>query len=233
MPLEVSLIHRRDGIQRWPLPALADVPLSDLVPVREPSNTHHQSQRPSRYWLATSDEHVTTRTRMAEAHLRALDFAPEVVGVRAEPFALHAGSRTIKGHTPDFLVEYADGGRAVVDVVGPRRAGHQTVRRCLALTDQACERLGWEHRVLGEPNPVVARNLAWLAGFRRTSCDEPEVATALLTAAEQPVALGQLAVAAGPPWRTRPVVFHLLWRQRLAFALDRPLGDETLVWRAG
>lgn len=86
MPLEVSLVHRAQGVQRWPLPALVDVPLADLVAVREPSNTHHQRERPSQYWMATTGEHVTTRARMAEAHLRALDFAPEVVGVRAEPF---------------------------------------------------------------------------------------------------------------------------------------------------
>lgn len=225
-------MHHRQRAQRWPLSAFADVPLVELVAVRAPSNTHHQPQRPSWYWMASTDEHVSTRTRIAEAHLRELDFDPAIIAIRAEPFVLHANERTLKGQTPDFLALRRDGSRLVIDIVTPRRAVHQTVRQYLALMTHACQRLGWEHRVLAMPDPVRRSNLAWLAGFRRPATDEPQVAEALLAAAAEPVALSALATAVGAAWQTRPVLFHLLWTGDLVCDLAKPLNDDRLVRRA-
>jgi hypothetical protein len=40
-------------------------------------------------------------------------------------------------------------------------------------TRRACELMGWEYRLVGAPNPIVAANLRWLAGYRHPRHDVP------------------------------------------------------------
>jgi hypothetical protein len=228
MGVEVSVIHVRDGARRCRPRTLAQLGVAELVAVREPSNTHYQHRRVSWYWLSSTGTHVTCRSRLAERQLRALDFAADVVGVCAEPFVAHANSRTTRGRTPDFLVQATGLPLRVIDVMSDAQREQKVARTHVALMQAVCDDAGWDYELRGEPDAMVAANLSWLAGFRRPMDAAPFI-EAILERAAEPVALRDLADETGPAVLTRPVVFHLLWRQLLSCDLSVALSDTTLV----
>lgn len=88
-----------------------------------------------------------------------------------------------------------------------------------AITAGLCERIGWQYLLAGEPEPVRASNLRWLAGYRRPFVRVAVMAERLVAAASSPMSLLQLAESvvepiavlptlvcrAGPRrWRSRP-----------------------------
>jgi hypothetical protein len=230
----VSFVHAQDGPQeRWPPSAFVELPLDELRPVRQPPNTHYQPFRPTLFWFSTADKQVTTRSRMAESALRELDFDRDVVDVLAEPFVLHANERTLKGRTPDFLAVLRGGRRTVVDVVSERRLQQKTARLHVARMRDFCESCRWSYRLFNEPEPVRLKSLRWLADYRAHEMYNDDIAHRLIEAARQRLPLTDLACAAGEPWETLPVLFHLLWRRDLAVELDRPMSGTTIVWSNG
>jgi hypothetical protein len=96
----------------------------------------------------------------------------------------------------------------------------------------ACDALGWEHRVLGEPDPVATRNLYWLKGYSAPPPFLTEYAPQLLQRGATPQQLQLLVADAGPSALVRPVLFHLLWTRALAADLSVYLSQLTLVRRA-
>jgi len=92
-------------------------------------------------------------------------------------------------------------------------------------TAAACRAIGWDFRVVGEPEPVWATNLRWLAGYRHPRFSNEDLEAELLSLFAEARPLAETARRAGDPIRVRPVLFHLLWRGDLAGDLTRPLGE--------
>jgi len=88
---------------------------------------------------------------------------------------------------------------------------------------------GWEFRLGGEPDPVWAANLRWLAGYRHPRFGDERLEAVLLENFADPQPLAEAAQRAGDPIRILPVAFHLLWRTRLSGDLSRPLGPGTIL----
>ena len=88
---------------------------------------------------------------------------------------------------------------------------------------------GWEFRLVGEPDPVWAANLRWLAGYRHPRFADPGLEELLVSAFAQPRPLAETAGQAGDSIRVLPVMFHLLWLGRLTGDLSRPLGNGTIL----
>ena len=89
--------------------------------------------------------------------------------------------------------------------------------------------IGWDFRLVGEPDPVWAANLRWLAGYRHPRFGDEHLEAVLLELFADARPLGETARQAGDPIRVRPVLFHLLWRGRLTGDLGRPLGEATIL----
>ena len=91
--------------------------------------------------------------------------------------------------------------------------------------------MGWQYRLAAEPDPVVAANLTWLAGYRRPYVRDGRTAALLIEGTEEPVPLLAAAQAIGDPMAVLPTLFHLLWTGPLCCDLEGPLADHTLIWR--
>src|SRR6266540_950421 len=104
----------------------------------------------------------------------ALDFDPTVVGIASQPFWLSWASAEgrVRSHVPDYFARRADGSAVVVDC---RPVERRPVRDLAAFDAmrRACEVLGWEYRLVGAPDPIVAANLRWLAGYRHPRHYQP------------------------------------------------------------
>jgi hypothetical protein len=100
-----------------------------------------------------------------------------------------------------------------------------------AVTAEACARVGWEFRRVGEIDPVLAGNVRWLARYRHPRCAGPAEVTGRLRqtfAHGGPLLAG--AAEAGDALATLPALFHMMWRQDLVADVARArLGPATLV----
>lgn len=188
---------------------------------------------PGLYWFAALDRLIPYESRLEMLNLMLLDFDVDCVDVLPQPLALHfhldAGSTP--WHVPDFLVSLPGGRFLLVDVKPRHQAERPKHLATFSLTQVWCDQLGWDYRVLSEPGEVYMRNLRWLSGFRRRPVDFDALADGLLGAVgEGARPAGSLLAGYEHPSLVRPVLFHLLWRQLLAFDLNLALEDSSLVF---
>jgi len=89
--------------------------------------------------------------------------------------------------------------------------------------------VGWEYRLAGAADEIVAANVRWLAGYRHPRHCQDAAGAALRRVFAAPGPLMAGAEAAGDPIAVLPVLFHLLWRQDLVVDLSVPLHPVTTV----
>ena len=86
----------------------------------------------------------------------------------------------------------------------------------------------------GVPDPVLAANVRWLAGYRHPRCLREEYRAGLLEAFAGPAPLLDGALAVGDRIAVLPSLFHLMWTGALAADLaSAPLSGGSLVSAAG
>jgi hypothetical protein len=161
-----------------------------------------------------------------------LDFGPDVKAVSSQPFWLRwrDGNGRSRRHAPDFFARMADGTAVVTDVRPDDRIPARDAE-AFAVTLQACKAAGWEYRRVGGLDAVMVANVRWLSRYRHQRCLVPGIAEVLLGAFAGGRGLFEGAELAGDRLRVLPVLFHLMWQQRLAADLTVPLEMSTVVRR--
>lgn len=156
-----------------------------------------------------------------------LDADPEVVGVVSQPFRFHWDDG--KWHVPDYFARNADGSGIVLDVRADDRVGPADAA-IFEKTEITCRSIGWFYRRVGAIDPVLLANVRWLSGYRHPRVCRIGVAEELLAAFSHPRPLMSGVRLVGDPVSVLPVLFHLVWHQRLAVELGRaPLSETTVV----
>ncbi|EHM28571.1 hypothetical protein SPW_3086 [Streptomyces sp. W007] len=175
--------------------------------------------------------HVGYESWLERDHAMLLDFDRRVIGFASQPMWLFwgVGGRR-RSHAPDWFARRSDGSGLVVDCrpldrIKPRDA------EAFAATEQACQEIGWDYRLVGAPDPVQMANVRWLAGYRHPRHWVAPVVDRCLDAftSETPLRVGVERV--GDPIAALPVLFHLLWSGWLAADLSAVLGEYALVRR--
>jgi hypothetical protein len=223
-----------DGGQRFVTVDRADeVAFEDCPPVRRIPHYRGSAHTPGEYWSATTGDLIAYESFLESKWMILLDFDPDIVAFCGQPFTFDGVD--IEGafiHTPDLFARRADGGGLLLDVKNPNEISKPDVVRQARRTAAVCERIGWQYRMVGEPDRQPMANIAWLAGFRRPLHAGAELIPALLGLAAQPVSLAELLRFQPVPELARPVVFHLLWHHRLTFDLQQPLRETTVLHTA-
>jgi hypothetical protein len=226
--VEVDWVTADGERQRLALKAAGGVGFEDGLPVRRFTSRKGQRHLSGRWWCATTGRHVAFESWLEREHVMLLDFDPRVVGIAAQPFWLswpnEAGVRRL--HAPDLFARRVDGSALVIDCRPVERRRPEDLVKFVA-TQQACERLGWEYRLVAGLDPVLLGNLRWLSGYRHPRHDVPAVVASLLQAFVTPMPLLAGVEAVGDSIAVLPVLFHLLWRQRLIADMSVPLGEAT------
>ncbi len=182
------------------------------------------------YYFATTGDLKWCESRWEMRVLRVLDHDPEVVGVGVQPFTLSYRDRKGSGsHTPDAFVRRSDGGGVVVDARPEPLTHTDAFRRQREATEAACREAGWTYWVASGFDPVFESNIEWLAAYRHALVDPVGCAGAVLDACSEAQQIGALVSAFPPAALCRPVVGHLLWRNRLSADLSVALSDRSLV----
>ena len=207
----------------------------ELDPYRVPPSYRKQRHMPGLYWFASSREHVIYESRLELKALIQYDFDSAVTRAVAQPFAfLFAEGGKRKLHVPDYLVERPGGPDLVVDVKPTRRAAEPKTKRVLEVTREMCGEVGWDYEVFtGEDEPVFVANVEWLSGFRRLPLMFNEVSRDVMSVARDGGAtIGKIVGESSPPALSRPVIYHMLWRQSLSADLSNTLSDESVIHTA-
>jgi hypothetical protein len=228
---EVGFIGGDGAERRVPLAEAARLPLEDALPARQIVSRRGQRHLPGQWWSATDGRHVGFESWLERDHLMLLDFDPAVTAVASQPFWLSwtAADGKRRRHAPDYFARRADGTGIVVDCRPEDRRGGDRDREAFAAAREASAAAGWEYRLAGGCDPVLAANVRWLAAYRHPRHRAPGVAGRLLEAAAVPVTLMGLAASAGDPLAVLPVLFHLLWRHELETGLLVPLHPDAEV----
>jgi len=143
-------------------------------PFRKPPAYRGQRNFPGWWWSATTRSHVAYESWLERHHLMEADRDARVTGIAGQPFELswpRGKGKRPAGHVPDFLFRTLDG-RAIVTDCRPVKRSDEDFRYKAAVTAAACRVIGWEFRLAGEPDPVWAANLRWLAGYRQCTALE-------------------------------------------------------------
>lgn len=195
---------------------------------------HKQLHRPGTYWSATMSAQVGHESQLELWRLLLLDFDPEVVRITSQPFLINGDDRGgTRRHIPDYLVEYAGGRLAVVDVKPKARLGAPRVRESLDWSRRVIEDRGWEFRIETEPDPVVALNVKFLSGYRRAiqfdAAEVERVASRIQGEMTFSNAVEEAARAVTDERRARSLVLRLLWLHRLTFDPTTRLNGATIL----
>ncbi len=142
-------------------------------PFREPPAYRKQRNFPGWWWSVTTRSHVVYESWLERHHIIEADRDARVTGITGQPFALTWPSgRHQAQHVPDIYCRTFDGGGVVTDCRPVEQADDEFRYKC-SVTAAACQVTGWEYRLVGEPDPVWAANLRWLAGYRHPRFADP------------------------------------------------------------
>jgi hypothetical protein len=230
LPDGIQLVYA-DEHDRRHIVALEDAVLlnfGQLRAFRTPPTYRGQRNFPGWWWSATTRSHVLYESWLERHHVIEADRDPRVVAISGQPFELiwPEGKKQVR-HVPDLLCRMLEG-QVVVTDCRPVSRGNEKFRRKAAVAAASCCHIGWDYRLVGEPDPVWAANLRWLAGYRHPRFGDEHLEELLLSLFARPRPLSA-ARNAGDPIRVRPVLFHLLWRGRMKADLGLPLGETTIV----
>jgi hypothetical protein len=224
----------RDAWRREPLSSCRGTRFEEALPARAFRFGKGLQSFAGWWYFATTASHVGFESWLERDHLMLMDFDPGVVAVSSQPFWLRwrDGRGRSRRHAPDFFARRADGTAAVIDVRPDDRIPARDAE-VFAVTAQACGDAGWEYRRAGDLDPVLVVNVRWLSRYRHQRCLVPGIAEVLLGAFAGGRSLFEGAGLAGDRLRVLPVLFHLMWQQRLAADLTVPLGVSTVVRPGG
>lgn len=218
-----------DGCARdEPLEQCWSARFEEVQPVRAFGSFRGQRHFSGLWWSATTARHVGYESWLERDRLMMLDFDQTVVGVSSQPFWLRwPGGR----HVPDYFARLACGTGVVVDVRADDRIRPEDAEK-FATMATACGHVGWHYRRVGTPEPMLAANLRWLAGYRHPRCRDAPTALRLQAVLHRPMPLEQAVELAGDRLRVLPTLFHLMWAQDVHADLTSSLlaGTTNLAW---
>ncbi|GAA1375712.1 TnsA-like heteromeric transposase endonuclease subunit [Streptomyces beijiangensis] len=222
------------GLERLlPVEKAREVRFETCRPARDFPTYEGQDHTPGSYWAASSDTVLDYESFLEARWMKLLDFDAKIACFAAQPFVFEGvdadGPWT---HYPDLFVRRSDGSVLLLDVKNPEQLDKPKVQLKARRTATACQELGWDYQMVGEPDPQLWATVEWLAGYRRPLNATAPLVDLLLFRAQHPVSIAELLSIWPEPDIERAVTYHLMWHHRLLFDLTRPLRDHTKVWAA-
>lgn len=207
-----------------------EVDFEHTRPVRGFTYSSSQWHTPGWYWCATTESMLAYESWLERNWLVICDRDPDIVAISTQPMEVDAHTDGHWQHYPDFFTRHADGHGELVDVKHPSKLDEPDVITQARRTGALCRKLGWGYRLVGHIDTQLARNLNWLAGYRRPLSDQDDLAARLAHVAVHGATIDALAAHVGDdPAFTRAVTYHLLWTGDLTADLTRPLNGWTTV----
>lgn len=210
------------------------VPFWDLDPSREFVRWKYQKNTPCKHFDRRNQRHVWCESVLESDVLTMLEWDHSIGRVAAQPFQLLVplSDGSMVRHFPDFACEGIGRRNLVVEVKNERRIEEFVDSEKAQVAQATLSAFGFEYAVMGPPEKVPFTNVQFLRQHSRPVHDPHGWADQLVDACTQPTPIGALAAAVGPVTFVKPVLFHLLWHNRLFVNIEERFTNNTLVWRA-
>lgn len=217
----------------WVVTRLGDAVAVDVVrglPVREFPTYPGQRNYPGLLWLSTTHSLVGYESLLERDRLWLADFDPAVSWMASQPFWVSGRDGSVlRRHVPDFLLQ-TTAGFVVVDVKPAELVNDPDVAAVMAWTRRLCDAKGWRYEVWSGADPVVLRNIRFLATARRQGLVVEETIGKIAEAARVGMTIAQVETAAGVQIElARPASLTLLWTRRWLVDLSRPLTGSSVL----
>ena len=186
-----------------------------------------QFHAPGFFYFSSLKKHVYYESYLESQILLHLDFTGDIKALVEQPFLLsHANQQ----HIPDFICEHKNGEITLVNVKPAEFINKPDNVADFALADAAALEAGWQHRVLTQLNSYYIDNLQWLSAYRDEPYQLDVLTEQILSSLNQPKSLADVIQSVGNPYLVKPVVFHLLWYQRLFTQLEAQFSLQMPLW---
>jgi hypothetical protein len=203
-------------------------------PVREFPTYPGQHNYPGWLWTATTSSLIGYESLLERDRLWMADFDPQVRWIASQPFWMSGRDGSgLRRHVPDFLLE-TDRGWLVVDVKPSAMLEHPKVAEQLAWCGQLCADRRWSYEVWSGVDPVVLRNVRFLAAGRRGWATDADLLADVARHALPGRTLGQVADLTGagdqgawPASHARAALLALLWCGTCRVDMTKPLGPDS------
>lgn len=205
-------------------------PFEDAAPVRAPDGYSRQPNISGFRYSHKAGRHLYHESERERVDLIRLEFDPAVRRMSTQALVVVCSTGG-KQHrlVPDIFTRRTDGTARIISSKTSRSLTFDRTRRVLALYEAASARLGFQHEVMTEPEPVWWANVSWLAAYSREVLDPDGLAVQMLDACAEHPHFARELFALGDEWCSRPVLFHLLWWRKLVCDLNAPFSNSTLV----
>lgn len=204
---------------------------SKFLRCRRGYNYPHRRNYESWYPFTSSGDFIWCESLVELRCLELLEHTERIASIASQPFCLVFPDNT--RHYPDLFAVSTDGSRTIYDIKPLELIGDVDLRKFTQTTDE-CNILGWSHVVLHDVLGYERKNLEWLACFRTEDMHPSIEAEERLTSyLEVPRSLAQAAafIDFGNPAFVMPGLYHLMFRQVLAYGHDGPISLDTKIWR--
>lgn len=231
--LLTSECRYRSRSGNWVTTCLGDAVATDMVrglPAREFPTYRGQRNYPGWLWMSTTGTLVGYESLRERDRLLLADFDPAVTWVSSQPFWVSGRDRSVlRRHVPDFLLQTTNG-FVVVDVKPVELLKDAKVAAVMLWTRKLCDAKGWRYEVWSGDDPVMLRNIRFLATARRGELAAEDAMGKVAEAARAGMTIAQVEAAAGVEIdQARSASLVLLWRRRWSIDLTRPLTGSSLI----
>jgi hypothetical protein len=184
-------------------------------------------------WTATTRTLIGYESLLERDRLWLADFDPSVHWIASQPFWMSGGDGSrIRRHVPDLMLK-TDRGFVVVDVKPLEMLTEPKVSDALEWCGRLCAARGWTYEVWSGDDPVLLRNVRYLAAGRRGWEDDDEVLGKVAENAAPGMTLAQVeSLASSASQHGRTAVLALLWSGRCRVDLTQPLGADSVLIEA-
>lgn len=205
-------------------------------PVRLPPSYKGQRNFPGLFWLATTRRTVVYESLLELDRLWLADFDRQTVRIATQPFHLQGQDGAhLRRHVPDMLLEHSNGSFTLVDVKPATRLSDKRVQDQFSWTARLCRAKGWDYEVWSGADPVLMRNLRFIAVGRRAQFLHPKLLDELEPIGRPEMTLAQAEQASAglaDAYTLRMAVLALLWANRWHVNLTQPISLHTQLLEA-
>lgn len=233
-PLDVEvryLDERGDAVAS----RLAEVDADALVagrPVRRFPTHRNQSNYPGWLWSATMGRLVGYESLLERDRLWLADFDPTVRGIASQPFWMSGRDGSVlRRHVPDFMLK-TDTGFVVVDVKPKKMLADPDVAAPLNWAERTCTARGWQFEIWSGADPILLRNVRFLAAGRRTELIDTNALGKVAEVLRPGMSVAEAEAASGvAPQIARGAILSLLWQGLWTTDLTLPLSPSSVLTR--
>jgi len=199
-------------------------------PVRELASHSGQRHYPGWLWMVTTHRLVAYNSLLERDRLLLADFDPAVTAIISRPFWVCGRDKSVlRRHVPDFLCQ-VDGHYRLVDVNPQSIRMSERTSAILDWTGRLCAAKGWAYEAWSGADPVVVRNVWFLASARRDKTVDEAVLGKVAQLIRPGMSIAEVESAAPVDGRAaRAAILHLLWRRVWSIDLTAPLSGASVL----